>query len=75
MKYFAPNLLPWNKWYRSSENVKDGDLVLEIDPDHKRCEWKMAIIIDTFPGEDGFVRKVRIKNANGEYNRSIHSYA
>ena len=29
MKYFAPNLLPRNKWFLTRENVKVGDLVLE----------------------------------------------
>ena len=72
MKYFAPNLLPRNKWFRTRENVKEGDLVLELDSKHKRCQWKMAIIIGTYPGNDGCVRKVRIKNADGEYDRPIH---
>ena len=30
MKYFAPNLLPRNKWFRKRENLRKGDLVLEI---------------------------------------------
>lgn len=45
MKYFAPNLLPRNKWFRVRDNIQTGDLVLELDPKHKRCEWKMACII------------------------------
>ena len=42
MKYFAPNMLPRNKWFRAQDNIQTGDLVLELDPKHKRCEWKMA---------------------------------
>lgn len=72
MKYFAPNLLPRNKWFRPRENVQVGDLVLELDPKHKRCQWKMALITDTYPGDDGLVRKVRIKTEVGEYDRPIH---
>ena len=72
MKYFAPNLLPRNKWFRTRENVKVGDLVLELDSKHKRCQWKLAIVNATYPGNDGCVRKVRIKNADGEYDRPIH---
>ena len=72
MKYFAPNLPPRNKWFRIRENVKIGDLVLEIDPRHRRCQWKMALIVATYPGNDGRVRKVRIKIADGEYDRPIH---
>jgi hypothetical protein len=32
----------------------------------------MATVIDTYPGNDGCVRKVRIRNADGEYDRPIH---
>ena len=42
MKYFAPNLLPRNKWYRVRENVQPGDLVLELDSS-RRNNWKMAL--------------------------------
>ena len=72
MKYFAPTLLPRNKWYRVRENVQIGDLVLQVDPNHRRAQWKMAVIIDTYPGEDGLVRKVRIRTQTGEYDRPIH---
>ena len=72
MKYFAPNLLPRNKWFRVRDNIQIGDLVLELDPKHKRCEWKMARIVGTYPGNDGLVRKVRIKTRDGEYDRPIH---
>ena len=72
IKYFAPNLLPRNKWYRAKENIKVGDLVLELDPNHKRSKWKMALIADTYPGKDGLIRKVKIKTNTGEYDRPIH---
>ena len=72
MKYFAPSLLPRNKWFRKRENVKIGDLVLELNPHRKRLQWEMALIVDTYPGEDGLVRKVRIRTQNGEYDRPIH---
>ena len=69
MKYFAPNLLPRNKWFRVKENVEVGDLVLELDPNRKRSQWKMALITETYPGNDGLVRKVRMKAHNAEYDR------
>ena len=42
MRYFAPNLLPGNKWFRTRENVQVDDLVLELDHNHKRSKWKLA---------------------------------
>ena len=32
----------------------------------------MARIVGTYPGNDGLVRKVRIKIRDGEYDRPIH---
>ena len=49
LKYFASSLLPRNKWFRKRENVKIGDLVLELNPHRKRLQWEMAQIVDTFP--------------------------
>lgn len=72
MKYFAPNLLPRNKWYRARENIQVGDLVLQTDPKHRRTQWKIALVVATYPGKDGLIRKVRIKTQSGEYDRPIH---
>ena len=35
----------------------------------KRTQWDMAQNTNVFPGNDGLVRKVRIKTQNGEYDR------
>ena len=71
IKYFAPNLLPRNKWFHTRENLKIGDLVLELDST-PRTQWKMAIVVNTYPGKDNMVRKVQIKTAKGRYDRPIH---
>ena len=39
MKYFVPNLLPRNKWFKKRENLQEGDLVLVIEPTPRRT-WK-----------------------------------
>ena len=72
MRYFAPNLLPRNKWFRTRENVEADDLVLELDPNQKRSRWNLARVVATYPGNDGLVRKARIKTQCGEYDRPIH---
>ena len=72
MKYFAANLLPRNKWYRARENIQVGDLVLQTDPKHRHTQWKIALVVATYPGKDGLIRKVRIKTQSGEYDRPIH---
>ena len=72
MRYFALNLLPPNKWFRIRENVQVDDLVLELDPNHKRSKWKLARAIATYPGNDGLVRKARIKTKDSHNDRPIH---
>ena len=62
MKYFAPNLLPRNKWFRKRENLRKGDLVLEIEPTPRRT-WKMELVMETYPGQDRLVSKAKIKTA------------
>ena len=32
----------------------------------------MVLIVDTYPGEDGLVRKLRIRTQNAEYDRPMH---
>ena len=43
-----------------------------INSYRKRLQWEMALMVDTYPGEEGIDRKVRIRNQNGEYDRPIH---
>ena len=71
MKYFAANLLPRNKWYRQRENLQEGDLVLETEPTPRRT-WKLGLVLLTYPGADGLVRKAKIKTAKSVYDRPIH---
>ena len=33
---------------------------------------KMAVVLETFLGDDGLVRKAKIKTANAVYDRPIH---
>ena len=48
------------------------EIFIKIDPNHKLSQWKMARVIATYPGNDGLVRKTRIKTQEGEYDRPIH---
>ena len=71
MKYFAPHLLPRNKWFRARENLNIGDLVLKLDST-PRSQWKMAIVVNIYPGKDNLARKVQIKTAKGFFERPIY---
>lgn len=45
---------------------------MELNPNRKRSQWQMALIVDTYPVKDGLRRKVKIKTQSGEYDRPIH---
>ena len=68
MKYFAPNLLPRNKWFRKRENLRKRDLVLETEATPRRT-WKMGLVLGTYPGEDGLVRKAKTRTATSVYDQ------
>ena len=57
---FFPGLLVRSKWHVDRRNVKIGDIVLVKDSNAIRGEWKMALVTDVHPSDDGRVRKVTI---------------
>ena len=62
---YTHKLAPRQKWQRSSDNVEENDIVLVIGDDRKRGSWKMAEVVRTQPGQDGLVRVVEVKYADG----------
>ena len=71
-KIYLPSLVPRKKWKLEQPNLAIGDVVLMIDPNQPRGQWKIGHIIQTFPGEDGLVRVVKIQTETGVYSRTIH---
>lgn len=59
------------KWQSAQPNLKVNDLVLLKDDLAPPLKWPMGRIIDIMPGEDGRVRVVQVKIAEGVYKRSI----
>ena len=58
-------LSPRQKWQQSAENLKVRDVVLVIGEDKRRGSWKMAEVVNVYPGEDDLVRVVDIRFADG----------
>ncbi len=72
LKEIIPLLQPRRKWRTETENFKVDDIVLEIDPNIPRGQWRLAKVIEVYPSPDGLVRKVKIMTSNRhEYERSI----
>ncbi|XP_039287409.1 uncharacterized protein LOC120352040 [Nilaparvata lugens] len=53
-----------SKWISNCENLKVGAIVILKDPGAPQSTWKLARIIETFPGQDNKVRVVKVKTLN-----------
>lgn len=71
-KEYLPLLLTRKKWNDEQRNFREGDLVLIVEDISPRGLWPKARVIETYPGEDGRVRSVRVKTASGSvYHRPV----
>ena len=68
---YIPLLSNREKWQTEKENVQVGDVVLQLDPNIPRGQWKLAIIEEVFPGKDSRVRRCKIRTTTGSYERPI----
>ena len=61
---YLQSLQSRQKWSASYRNLKVGDLVILKDDNIPRNCWKLARVAETYPDEDGLVRKVKVAVAN-----------
>lgn len=54
------NLQQRNKWNKKRRDVEINDVVVLQDDLAPRHQWKLAKVVDVFPGADGRVRKVKL---------------
>lgn len=59
------------KWFAKQRNFQIGDLVVLTDENLPPTRWKLARIINVFPGSDGLIRNVEIRTAERTYRRPI----
>jgi len=65
-----------SKWTKEKENVKIGEFVMHLDDLKSPHQWPLARIMEIFPGNDGKVRRVKIKLQDGSILiRPIHRLA
>ncbi len=49
-----------NKWNKSRRNAKINDIILLQDDSAPRNQWKLAKVVEVFPGTDGRVRRLKL---------------
>jgi len=68
---YLPTLQERRKWQSETKNLQKGDLILLKDNKAKRNHWPMGVVLETFPSQDGRVRKVEVKIASGGTSKTF----
>ena len=63
-------LHPTKKWTQERRNIREGDLVAEIERDQPRDTWKIACVDKVMPGSDGNIRSVQLRYKDGSHKKS-----
>lgn len=71
MREYLPHIGSRQKWFYPTENLKVGDVVMVIDPNAARREWKVGRVQSTFPGSDNLVRVVDVRIGDKVVRRPI----
>ena len=67
MREYVPNLTERRKWTTSRPNLQANDLVLIVDETQPRGTWPIGRVVEAIAGQDGVVRKAKVKIKNSEY--------
>ncbi|XP_061512596.1 uncharacterized protein LOC133393156 [Anopheles gambiae] len=68
---YLPELQNRSKWLKRKV-IKVGSLVLLADQNAPLLQWPLARIVAAHPGDDGTIRVVTVKTANGaEFKRAV----
>ena len=74
-KEYIASISKRQKWLHPTRNLQQGDIVLIVDEDISRNQWRMAKVIETLPSKDGLVRRARVQVATSNLDakgRRLH---
>ncbi|XP_075223877.1 uncharacterized protein LOC142325730 [Lycorma delicatula] len=69
---YLNSLQQCHKWATEQSNLKVSDIVVVKEDNLPPLRWKLAVVKETHPGSDKFVRVVTLHNNQGVYKRSIN---
>ena len=61
--------------FTERRNVRVDDIVMVADQNAVRGQWCIGRILQVYPGSDGRIRNVKVRNHQGEYRRPITKIA
>lgn len=68
--YYLPVLTKRTKWFKDFSPIKEGDLVLLIDPNLTRKAWERARVEKVYMSKDGNVRVVDLLMPDGTIRKN-----
>ena len=68
---YLPTLQTRQKWLSVERPLRVGDVVLIADERCQRNEWPLGVIKECHAGDDGLVRTVTVKTAQGDVLRDV----
>ena len=57
------------KWIGAQRNVSVNDIVMVVDENAARSEWKLARVVEVFVSKDNLVRSVRLQIATANFDK------
>jgi len=70
-KEYLVTLQERQKWVKERRNFQIGDLVLLFDKGVPRGSWKKGFVTEIVRGDDGYVREVVVRHAEGLLRRDV----
>ena len=71
---YAPTLLVQRKWHAERRNLRPGDVVIVADKNMLRGDYRLGLVKEVFPGEDGKVRRVATQYKSYRTGERAHEY-
>ncbi|XP_043244107.1 uncharacterized protein LOC122392847 [Amphibalanus amphitrite] len=71
LREYLPTLQVRQKWTEARQNLREGEVVLLLDPSAPRGNWPMARVERTYPGSDGLVRVLDVRTPKGLLKRPV----
>ena len=68
---FLSTLNTRKKWREAKDNLKVEDVVLVVDQNALRGQWRLGRVEEVFPGQDGQVRVVQVSTKGQKLIRPI----
>ena len=74
MELFAPSLVYRHKWHAQQRDIQLNDVVLILDSNSLKGDYKLGIVHEIHPGKDGIIRSATVAYKNFRVGEKINEY-